>query len=110
MLVATFEIHVTLERLPVAAQLRPPSNYGSGRGSRVDPHVEGIARLCDTLSPGPIRRLEERPKFVDVFFKPDVRSVLLDQIRCATHNSGVEDGLSVRIVKCRDGDTPGALA
>ena len=88
-----------------AVQLGMAVQNGDGGRAGVDPHIE---RVFAALRAGG-QADEVAPEGV-VFFKPEVRAVLLDGIGDLVGDGGVHDGLAIGVVENGQRHAPGALA
>jgi len=100
MLIGALDIHIG-----GAVQLGMTVQNGDGGGAGVDPHIERVFAALAALG----EAHEVAPEGV-VFFKPEVRAVLLDGIGDLVRDGGVHDGLAVGIVEDGQRHAPGALA
>src|SRR4051794_17226164 len=113
MLITSFEVHIRLPRIlsPLRMpQLRAAHEYRPGRGTRINPDVQGIIGFGHGFRTSPRFGPDERPKLGGRFLKPDIRSVLADQFRDLPDDLRIEDRFALRVEEGGDGHAPGALA
>src|SRR6266511_5316372 len=110
MLVASFEIHVRLKRLLVAAQLAALRDRRPRRRAGIDPDVERVQRFGGRLAAVPVSWLQGGPEVRARSFEPDVRAVLLKQVGGVADDLGIKNGSALRVVERGNRYTPAPLA
>ena len=88
-----------------AGQLGMTVQNGDGGAAGVDPHIERVFAALAAF-----READEVAPEGVVFFKPEVRAVLLDGIGDLVRDGGVHDGVAFGIVENGKRHAPGALA
>src|SRR5687767_2888327 len=109
MLVAAFEVHVSLAFV-LAVQLAATHEDGARGGPGIDPHVEGVVGFRRAIRTFPVLWFDAVPEFGARLFEPDVRSMLLDQVGNVANDRSVENRFAFGVVERRDGNAPRALA
>ena len=109
MLIAAFQIHIGLPTALRTAELGSAHEHGTAGGTGVDPHVERVLAFARGFRARPIGRPASGPQRLHRRCKPNIRAFALNPVGRFSDDLGIENGFACRIVKGRDGHTPGAL-